>query len=193
MLSNHTAIILAAGASSRMGRPKALLAMPDGTPLAAHQARLAHEAGCVDPVVVLGADAERIAVRLDDVATAINQDWALGRLGSIQTGLRARPGYDGYLILPVDTVGVRRETLEKLLSRAEAEPRVAWRPCAIARPGRVVWISAALAEKLLTEPSADTPLDRLLAPVTSLFDVDDPAILNNINTPDAWAAVFATL
>ena len=193
MLYTHTAIILAAGASSRMGQPKALLAMPDGTPLAAHQARLAREAGCSDPVVVLGAEAERIAARLDGVATAINADWPRGRLGSLQTGLRARPGYDGYLILPVDTVGVRRDTLEMLLARAEAEPRAAWRPCAIARPGRVVWISAALAEKLLAEPRADTPLDRLLAPVTSLFDVSDPAILNNINTPDAWAVVFATL
>jgi CTP:molybdopterin cytidylyltransferase MocA len=192
-VSKHTGIILAAGASSRMGRPKALLAMPDGTPLAAHQARLLREAGCVDPVVVLGADADHIAPRLDGVSAVTNADWPLGRLGSIQTGLRARPGFDGYLILPVDTIGVHRETLVNLLARAAAEPRTAWRPCAMARPGRVVWIGAALADRLLTEPTADVQLDRLLAPVTSLFDVDDVAILNNVNTPEAWARVFATL
>jgi len=188
-VSGTLGIVLAAGASSRMGRPKALLDMPDGTPLATHQARKLRDAGCAASLVVLGADAERIAPKLRGVDIVVNPDWPHGRFTSLQTALRAQPGRDGYLILPVDTIGVRIDTLAALRAHAEADPRPAWRPRTAGQPGRVVWIGAALADRLRAERAADVQLDRLLAPVTSFLEVDDSAILNNINTPEDWARV----
>lgn len=183
-------LVLAAGASTRMGQPKALLETPGGEPLAVYQARLLRAAGCAETLIVLGARAEHIAPRLAPEPWVHHPEWRRGRFSSLQAGLRARPGFDGYLILPVDTVGVRVETLAALLARAIAQPARAWRPRVHGRPGRVLWMSGELASRLAAEPSSDLALDEHLADVTSFMESDDDALLNNINTPDAWAAVF---
>lgn len=182
-------IVLAAGASSRMGQPKALLALPDGTPLAAHQVRLLREAGCADVIIVLGADAERIAPRLADQRVGINPEWRMGRFTSIQTGLRAMPGFDGYLILPVDSAGIRSETVAALLKHVHAIHPASCRPHVAGEPGRLLWIRADTAASLASERLGDVNLNRRLADITEPFRVDDPAILNNVNTPAEWAAV----
>ncbi|MBI4570677.1 MAG: NTP transferase domain-containing protein, partial [Chloroflexi bacterium] len=54
-----SAILLAAGESARMGRPKALLPW-DGVPLIANQVRELRAAGVDDVVAVLGHGAEEI-------------------------------------------------------------------------------------------------------------------------------------
>lgn len=181
-------LLLAAGASSRMGYPKALLPLGNGTLLAIHQMRLLREAGCDRVAVVLGSNAEAIAKKITDGEVIRNPDWAQGRLTSMQAGLRGLPEHHGYLILPVDTIGLRRETLGAVLQAARARP-AAVRPYYAGQSGRVVWISADTARELIALPAADTRLDEWLAPRVTALPVDDPAVLNNVNTPDEWAAV----
>ena len=83
-------IVLAAGASQRMGFPKALLRGADGVPLAARQARLLRAGGCEPVVVVVGAEAARVRAALpEDVTVVENARWAEGRATSLQAGLRA--------------------------------------------------------------------------------------------------------
>ncbi len=182
-------IVLAAGASSRMGRPKALLETARGVPLAAHQAGLLRGAGCARACIVLGADADRIAPALAGYPIAVNPDWARGRFTSVQAGLRALPGLDGYLILPVDSAGVRPETVSALLRHVHARAPAACRPRVSGRPGRMLWIRADTAAALLAEAAGDVHLRRQLAGRTEPFDVADPAILNNVNTPEDWTAI----
>lgn len=182
-------IVLAAGASSRMGRPKALLPLPDGTPLALHQVRLLRAAGCSRTLVVLGADATAIAHHLAGCDVVVNEDWARGRFTSIQAGLRALAGCAGYLLLPVDTAGVRRQTLAAVLREAETRQPLALRPCHGGKPGRVLWLSDALAQDLLRQPAQDARLDERLADVAMRLEVEDPALLHNVNTPAEWEAV----
>jgi CTP:molybdopterin cytidylyltransferase MocA len=190
--STTAGLVLAAGASSRMGYPKALLPTPANVPLAVHQMRLLRAAGCPRVAVVLGAHAESIAKKITDGEVIQHAGWAAGRLTSLQAGLRALPGYDGYLILPVDTVGLQVETLARLLTAATHDT-FALRPHVQGKPGRVLWISARVAHEILSLPASDTRLDEWLAPRITALECDDPAILNNVNTPDEWAGIRGQL
>lgn len=185
-------IVLAAGASTRMGRPKALLPMPDGRPLALHQAELLGAAGCDPVVIVLGSDAERIRPKLGDAHVAVNAAWETGRFSSIQAGIRACPESDGYLILPVDTVGVSAATLQRVLARAAARAARALRPCYRGEPGRMLWIDAALAHAWEKEGPADVRIDERLRDIETRIELDDTSLLQNVNTPDAWRAFISS-
>lgn len=178
-------LVLAAGASSRMGYPKALLPTLDNVPLAVHQMRLLRSAGCARVAVVLGSRADAIAAKITDGEVVRNPDWEKGRLTSLQAGLRALPEANVFLVLPVDTVGVRTETLAALLG-ATGSPVV--RPFYRGQPGRVLRLDRATADDLLALPASDLRLDEWLAPRITALECDDPAILNNVNTPDEWAS-----
>ena len=184
----HGGIVLAAGASSRMGRPKALLAGPDGPPLAAGQAARLQEGGCADIVIVLGGDFPLVQPALSGWRLAHNRDWRYGRLSSVQCGIAALPHVSGYLILPVDTVGVKTATIRQTLRFAEARDATAVRPTHGGRRGKLAWISKTLATELLrVKVRNDQPrLDHLLAGRAEELEVDDPAILSNVNTPEDW-------
>lgn len=183
----HAGIVLAAGASSRMGQPKALLPAPGGVPLALHQARLLRAAGCAPVAIVLGCDADRIRPKLPGFQIALNKEWESGRVSSVQTGLRAVAA-DGYIILPVDTVGVRPDTLKRLVEAAKSTAARAIRPTFDGKEGKVMWISSSLAADILRlDPkNENSRLDHVFRTQSEELPCPDPAILNNINTPEEW-------
>ena len=82
------AVILAAGSSSRMGRPKQTLQF-QGTSLLKRVTLAALEATCRPVVVVTGAHAEQSRRELDqlDVREAFNPDWETGMGSSVRTGI----------------------------------------------------------------------------------------------------------
>ncbi|MEP6533943.1 MAG: nucleotidyltransferase family protein [Bryobacteraceae bacterium] len=84
------AIVLAAGESSRMGRPKQLLDF-GGKPLLRHSVEVALAAGCSPVIVVLGANETLLRTALDGlpVEVVFNGRWAEGMGTSIQAGLQA--------------------------------------------------------------------------------------------------------
>jgi molybdenum cofactor cytidylyltransferase len=83
------AIILAAGASTRLGRPKQLVHWA-GEKLLERAVRIASEAGCT-PVIVLGDAASEIssACDLQPSQVIINPAWQEGMGSSIRTGMQA--------------------------------------------------------------------------------------------------------
>ncbi|AMK79235.1 MULTISPECIES: nucleotidyltransferase family protein [Methylomonas] len=99
-IDNVYAVILAAGASSRMGSPKQLLIWQD-RPLLTHALANAQAVLAERIVVVLGANAEAIktAIDLNDVSVALNPDWAYGMAGSIRAGIEALPATAGAVLL----------------------------------------------------------------------------------------------
>jgi molybdenum cofactor cytidylyltransferase len=83
-------VLLAAGASTRMGRAKQLLEYR-GRPLLRHSVEQALGSGCRPVLVVLGAEADACRQAIGDlpVAIAINPDWQEGMGSSIRVGVSA--------------------------------------------------------------------------------------------------------
>lgn len=83
-------MVLAAGGSRRLGRPKQLV-QKDGESLLRRTARLALKAGCAPVVVVLGSQAGLLAGELVGlpVEVVVNAEWNSGMASSIGCGLGA--------------------------------------------------------------------------------------------------------
>jgi len=125
-------ILLAAGGSRRMGRPKQLLPWR-GTTLVAHAANAAAEAGCGRVFAVVGAAREEVSAALAGTGAecVVNADWEDGLSSSIRTGLcaaqaeEARSGapWDGALVLLADQPHVSSASLGALVARFRAVAR----------------------------------------------------------------------
>lgn len=121
MAERHKAaiILLAAGASTRLGRPKQLLPY-QGTTLLAHAAGVALAARVGPVLVVLGSEAATMREALAglDVATVLNHDWAKGMGASIGAGVagteRKWPGLRALVLMTCDQPLVPPKALRDL-------------------------------------------------------------------------------
>ena len=188
-MMKHVGMVLAAGASSRMQQPKALLMLRNGMPLAQYQHDLLKQAGCAEVTVVLGCQADFVSTRSAGCPITRNPAWETGRLSSVKAGIRALQPFDGCVILPVDTVGVDVKTVRQLLEAAENRPARAIRPVYAGEHGKVVWISGSVAAEILALDSGEGRLDHFLEKIEIALAVSDSAILNNINTPGEWEGI----
>ena len=113
-------IILAAGASTRMGTPKQLLAYR-GCSFIRHMVEVAIASVCQPIAVVLGANAERIKPEISQLPVQIveNQQWAEGMSSSIRVGLEALLGVnqnlDAVAIALCDQPFVSSQTINQLI------------------------------------------------------------------------------
>jgi len=121
------AIVLAAGASRRLGQPKQLL-MLDGETMIGRALRLAAESGASPVLAVLGAHSELMhEIVLANHATPIlNRAWEQGLSTSIHAGLTAlaesAPGSRGALVLACDQPRLTTTHLRALLQAFDAQP-----------------------------------------------------------------------
>jgi molybdenum cofactor cytidylyltransferase len=122
------ALVLAAGASRRLGQPKQLL-IHEGETLLARSVRQAREAGAEPVLVVVGAQAALIgaAVPADGAVVVMNEEWAQGIASSIHAGVK---GLDadarGVLILACDQPRLSAVHLRGLIETfaAQSEPSI---------------------------------------------------------------------
>lgn len=110
------AILLAAGASRRLGKPKQLLAHQGKTLL-----RRAAEAAapCGEVVVVLGCRASEMAAELEGlpVRAVFNPEWEEGMASSVRAGVRAlAPGTEAALFLACDQPAVDQALVRRILA-----------------------------------------------------------------------------
>jgi len=183
-------VVLAAGASTRLGTCKALVDLGGRTPLA----RLL-EAGAVfdgaPALVVTGADHARIAAALPPGAVLLeNPRWSEGRAGGVTLAARARPGFD-LCLAPVDVPLVSADVFVALAQawRAAGEPARGWLAPSITRAGirrfgHPVVVGRDLAP-LLAATGKDLPLSSLRASADPLLliDVASERILDDLDTP----------
>jgi len=113
-----TAVLLAAGAGTRLGLgPKALLRF-QGRTLVEVLADVLLAGGCREVVAVLGADAEKVRAATDLSRHRVihNPDWARGMGSSFRAGVDAAAPEDHVLIALVDQPGLTAETVTRLLA-----------------------------------------------------------------------------
>ena len=125
--SRVAGVVLAAGAGSRLGQPKALLRLGDEL-LLDRAVRTLRDAGCAPLVVVLGARAEDAASAVDGTGIEVvtNPDWATGMGSSLRAGLASLPGRaDAAVVSLVDQPGVTAATVERLVAAWRADGRAA--------------------------------------------------------------------
>lgn len=115
-----TAVILAAGASRRLGRAKQLLPFA-GTTLIGHVCKCALAAKCDDVVVVLGADRKPIEESISSFSLRVidNPLWSEGIASSVRAAIRhiisrSLP-VDALLFLTSDQVSVSTNLLDKIV------------------------------------------------------------------------------
>ena len=182
------ALVLAAGAGSRLGTPKPLAVLRSRTLLEHAVAGLrAGGAGSVHVVVGSRADLVAGAARAALANVVRCDEWALGRTRSVQAGLTALAAAEAVLLAPVDVPLFRRQTVRALLAApADCDVVVpvhaaAERP---ARGGHPVLLRAAAFESVLAL-GPDAPLRDALRTLRRCdVPVDDPGVLVDVNSPE---------
>jgi molybdenum cofactor cytidylyltransferase len=114
-------LILSAGRSTRMGKPKALLSVrPGGPSFVRYLALTLLEGGVADVLVVGRPEDEPLRREIDDIGLRFvsNPDADSGQLSSVIAGLNAadRPGVAGLLVTPVDAPLIGAATVRQLLA-----------------------------------------------------------------------------
>ena len=118
------AVILAAGASTRLGEPKQLITI-HGETLLARTIRIAQESGVDEVFAVLGANAEALRAHAHIATIVENPHWQQGMATSIRAGITAASAYDAILLLTCDQPAVTPFHLLQLLVASEEGKRIA--------------------------------------------------------------------
>ena len=193
------AIILAAGDSTRMGRPKALLSDPDGRPFVARLVRSFLAAGIGEIVIVTGSLHDAI---VDVIARDAppgrpvcvrNPDPSRGQLSSLWAGLDAVSGsdVDGVLVTPVDIPMMRPATILRVVE-AWAETRAPIvRPALGERHGHPVLFDRGVFDALRLAPLAEGARVVVRANSDRVVNVavDDEGCVVDVDTPADYEAV----
>jgi len=144
-------VILAAGASSRLGRPKQLLEL-GGEALLRHTVRQALASHADEVIVVLGNEAMAIAEAVGDLGqrTVVNPEFAAGQSTSLVAGVRSvDPAAEAVILMLGDQPTVDAALLNRLIERfIEARPAIV-QPVYREIPGNPVLFRGDLMSELL--------------------------------------------
>jgi molybdenum cofactor cytidylyltransferase len=191
------AIILAGGASRRMGRAKALLPLPGSGETFLDRVIAVLGLHCSPVIVVLGHEAERIRAGLSPQSEAVfvvNGKYAEGQLSSLKCGLGLVPaGAPGFMFMPVDLPLVQPETVARLAAAFEGRRRpVLAIPRFEGRRGHPVCCARELIPEFLGLPPGAQARDVIHrhAAEACYVDVDDPGILRDIDDLEAYRSLF---
>ncbi len=187
-------VILAAGASRRMGKNKMLLEL-DGESLVRRAAKRALVAGLSPLVVVVGHEAGRLRAELKDLPLvfAVNPAYTGPTSGSLHQGLNALSSdVDAVVVMLGDMVRVTTETLAMLIAAARGTEA----PLVVSRYGEVtappLLFRRALFAELLAWTGEGCGKAVVQAHKHEAMYIDRPeALLVDVDTPEDFEALRA--
>jgi len=187
-------VIPCAGASTRMGRSKALLDAGGRSFLAATVGALVG-GGCDPVVVVVGPGQVDEARRAKAAGAAVleNPDPGEGPITSLRLALAVLgTTVEGVAFLPVDHPGVRPETVAALVEAFRSGQAPLVLPAIQGRRGHPALFRRTLFPELVApdlEGGARTVVDAHLD-AAALVAVEDPGVVADIDTPEAYQDAF---
>ncbi len=184
-------VVLAGGASRRMGSPKALLPFEGQTFLDRLIGNFSEV--CEQGIVVLGHEPEQIRAGVRTPAKfVVNEQHALGQITSLQCGLRSidHP-VDAVLFTPVDYPAVEPATVRALVEAFEPGYALVV-PRYKGRHGHPVLFAGALSFDFLRLPADAAARDVVHAYVseTRYIDVEDPCVIHDVDEPSDYAELL---
>lgn len=204
------AVLLAAGASSRMGRPKALLPFPPGgrgEPLVRRVARALTDGGASPVVVVIRPDAIGGAIAAAaggqiGVEIVANPTPEQGMLSSVQIGVRRvldfreKPMPAAFLVCPCDLPRLTADHVARVVGAWDGDEETIIVPAFEGKRGHPTLFGAALITEVLALTPEKYGLNEVLrrrAGRVREVGLSDDAILRDVDTPRDWQALGGTL
>ena len=186
------AVVLSAGESSRMGRPKALLPI-DGQTFIERIVAALKQAKLGKIIVILGHNASELQTKIEHlpVEILINADYKLGQLSSLQLAVRylqADVDCDGILVHLVDHPYLDSALVDEMIRRFDEQKRQIVVPKFNGKRGHPVIFARELFPELLSAPidqGAKTVVDAHRAETLEI-DTDQEGIAVDIDTPELY-------
>jgi CTP:molybdopterin cytidylyltransferase MocA len=194
-MKNTAGLVLAAGAGSRFGRPKALVEF-DGRSLLDRAVATLHNGGCRQVLAVLGAEADQaLAAATEPFTPVLNRRWGQGLSTSLKAGLAAVPErYDGVVVTLVDQPRIVPDAVRRLIGAAEEGATVAVAAYGQYR-GHPMYFAREHLDAIAAGASGDRGARDFIAAYPELvwevqcpgdpFDVDTPADLELLTRPSS--------
>jgi CTP:molybdopterin cytidylyltransferase MocA len=188
-------IVLAAGHSTRMGSPKALLPGPDGRRFVTRIVHTLREAGIVELVVVTGRDHDAIVETLTRDMTRPpqilrNHDPSRGQLSSLWVAMDAvvRPDTEGILVTLVDVPMVLVSTVTRVVTEWQRSRAPIVRPAIGDRHGHPVIFDRSVIGALRAAPIDAGAKTVVRAHEHDLLNVpvDDEGCMVDLDTPEDY-------
>lgn len=193
MAIRTVAVLPAAGASRRMGRPKLLLPFGESTLVGSVVAAL-RGGGVEEIVLVIAAGDEDLRAWAEEtgVTFAVNPDPDRGMLSSIQEGVAALDGADTLLLVsPADLPNLHAETVALLIRRMKETGAPLGLPVHNGKRGHPLAIAPALIPEIGTldlEIGLKQLRDRHEAELLEV-EVGDAGVVEDVDTPEDYARV----
>lgn len=188
------AIVLAAGASTRMGTPKALLPAGDRT-FVRRILETLRDAGVPETVIVVRPGDAAIEAEIEATGygrPVTNTNPERGQLSSLITGLDAvdRAGVGAVLVTLVDVPLIRADTIRELCDRAGTSRAPIVRAVSRGRHGHpVIFRREVFGPLRQADPAIGATAVMRTFPVEDV-EIDDPGIAEDVDTPDDYRRVI---